>query len=116
MELDDPIGLINLLQKQNAKLQQQVNSLENQCNEYQQRLEFGDPSYASSFLKSLRSYGVIPLYVGYAGEAKTFSDMVSKAVLDSPSTVIWSLERAPIPDEAKAALKKAANGGLDKWC
>lgn len=115
MEIDDPVGLINLLQKQNAKLQQQVNTLENLCSEYQKQIEFRDPSYASSFLKSLRNYGVIPLYVGYAGEEKTFSDMVSKAVVDYPSAVIWSLERAPIPDEAKAALKKAANGGLNKW-
>lgn len=82
------------------------------------------PAQIADALRWMRARGVIPLYVGtvpdeevkgnFIGEGRSMSimnDEVAAIALEQ----VWFLSGAPIPEEAKDALRQAAKNGMCRW-
>lgn len=68
-------------------------------------------------LRKLRLHGAILLHVGPDFDAyqKSICDRDFGGVGEAVAAETWSIDRAPITVSEKAAIRSAANNGMDKW-
>ena len=67
-------------------------------------------------MRSFRRLEIIPLYIG----EQYFEDIKSEIIKQEPylrSAIeeIWLLEDAPLTNEMKVEIRKAANHGMNRW-
>lgn len=66
-------------------------------------------------LRRMRMHGIIPLYVGDQDcEALKSSFAVDPASSEAFEQV-WFLDNAPVQQDVKDAVRKAANYGMNRW-
>lgn len=116
VNLENPIAVINTL---TARIKDLEASIERQDREHRAAL----PSQMKYMLKWMRARAVIPLYVGTMPDNKVkmefvgdrrgqlVTDEIAAEVLDQ----VWFLSGAPMPEDAKDALRKAAQNGMSRW-
>jgi hypothetical protein len=106
--LENPIDLINNLQSQIRALEHQLVIARQSLTE--SRADFSD------FLKWLRTYGVIPMYLGH----DNFEIAREKILHREPNLVsvldqVWLLSNASVDKTVKSELIRAFNSGHDIW-
>lgn len=113
VQLEDTSAVINALTVRVKSLER---ALERQAEEHRAAL----PGYFDSMLRWLRARAVIPLYVGHLPDEEARKYFEGDSLASNEAAIraleqVWFLENAPIPDEAKDALRKAANNGMSRW-
>lgn len=108
-ELQDPIAVINSLQSRIGQLERQL-----QMERIAAQEKY--PLMVSESVRRLRLHGIIALNV----RATNFDKLREEVRKSSPCLIdsieeVWHLQNAPVPEEVKAALFAAANGGMDRW-
>lgn len=108
-ELQDPIAVINTMQSRIAQLEQQLR-MERTATQDNYR------SVVNDSVRRLRLHGIIALNV----RDTDFDKLREEVRKSSPCLIdaieeVWHLQNAPVPEEVKAALFAAANGGMDRW-
>lgn len=106
--LENPIDLINNLQTQIQALEHQLAIARQSLTE--SRADFSD------YLKWLRTYGVIPLYLGH----EDFEVAREKILHREPNLVsvldqVWLLTHASVDETVKSELIRAFNSGHEIW-
>lgn len=80
-------------------------------------LEHAREASVDRMLGQLRLREAVLLYVGQNADsfaqqiAETFGDEVARAVSNS----LFVLDNAPVPSEAREAIRKATNHGMNRW-
>lgn len=80
-------------------------------------LEQARQASVDRMLGQLRLREAVLLYVGQNADsfaqqiAETFGDEVARAVSNS----LFVLDNAPVPSEAREAIRKATNHGMNRW-
>lgn len=114
--IDDPEMVINTLA---ARVRELESALARQKAEYRAAL----PEQAVGILRWMRARSVIPLYVGPAPDEKAKSNFVGDKgcplMTDEMATKllgeVWFLDDAPMTEEVKDAIRKAAQHGMGRW-
>lgn len=106
--LENPIDLINNLQSQIRALEHQLVIARQSLTE--SRADFSD------YLKWLRTYGVVPMYLGHedfevAREKILHREPNLASVLDQ----VWLLTHASVDEAVKSELIMAFNSGHEIW-
>jgi hypothetical protein len=110
--IDDPFAVINSLQRQ-------VRALEGQLAREQEKHARDMPMSIRGTLKNLRLYGIIPLYVGSRPYADVRGELEKEPVEHNPKLGVlaetWDLQRVPVPEDVRNALRIATNYGNDRY-
>lgn len=108
--IEDPNTVINALAAQIKQLERTTEFLKNELSKYT-----GLPDSVAYMLRHMRKHGIIPLYVGdQACEALKSNFVVDQASLEAFEKV-WYLDNAPVQQDVKDAVRKAANYGMSRW-
>ncbi len=108
--IEDPNAVINALTAQIKQLERTNEFLSNEFSKYT-----GLPDSVAYMLRHMRMHGIIPLYVGDQDcETLKSSFAVDPASLEAFEQV-WFLNNAPVSQEVKDSLRKAANHGMSRW-
>lgn len=108
--IEDPNAVINALTARIKQLERTTEFLSNELGKYA-----GLPDSVADMLRHMRKHGIIPLYVGDQGcEALKSSFAVDPASLKAFEQV-WFLNDAPVSQEVKDVVRKAANHGMSRW-
>lgn len=106
--ISDPTTVINAL---SARIRELEFALANQ-----QEKQRGDvPTQIEDILRWMRARSVIPLYVGSVSVEQARTEFVGDCVAEKILGQVWFLNDAPIPEEAKEALRQASQYGMSRW-
>lgn len=115
--IENPIAVINALQKQIEHLEEAL-CRQNDSNRNGFELDM------RRFLLVLRAHAIIPLYLGKQSRNEVLepSDFVygsiDRYVTDMTYALrdqLWMLDDAPIPDEMKEAIRDSCQYGCERW-
>lgn len=78
------------------------------------------PSRYADLLRWMRKRAVIPLYVGDHADtlrAKEFvgDELISEDAAENAFKQVWFLDNAPVTQDVKDAIRKAANYGMNRF-
>lgn len=111
VNLEDPIAAINTL---TARIKHLEAVIERQAREHRAAL----PGHMKGMLLWMRARAVIPLYVGTLPDDELRMAFIGHGADEVTATVlqqVWFLSGAPMPEDAKDALRKAARNGMSRW-
>lgn len=111
MVIEDPNAVINALTAHIKELERSNKLLANELGRYVEL-----PRETKELLNIMRMQGVIPLYLGSKNYDALKQDFANRgpAALEAFEK-IWFLDNAPVSQEVKDILRKAANHGMNRW-
>jgi hypothetical protein len=107
VSIENPGAVINSLQRRIEQLEAQLSA----AREYNAQAV---PSVVGDAIKRLRLHGVILLQLG-STNAPMERELNENALLDAAYRQVWMLDRAPVAQDVKEAIRTAANNGMDRW-
>lgn len=108
VNIEDPEGLINTLQARIKLLERQIE------NDRQHRAD-DLAMMIGEAVKRMRMHGVIPLHIGDQDRAKLSEELAANPLFPYVVDQVWLLSTAPVAPEVKAAIKIAADHGMNRW-
>jgi hypothetical protein len=115
--ISDPTTVINALSAR-------VRELESALAQQQTRQREDMPAQIEALFRWMRARSVIPLYVGSVPVEKARAEFVgtigdplllTNTVAERVLGQVWFLNDAPMPEEAKDALRQASQYGMSRW-
>lgn len=110
MQIEDPNAVINALTARIQDLERTNEFLKNQLGAYVEL-----PGEVDEVLKAMRKREVILLYLGGKNGDALKQDCAESEAMLMAFEQVWFLDNAPVAQEVKYAVRKAANHGICRW-